>query len=173
LDEARKEKEEAERALAEMSIAFRHEQARSQPGFKEVTASISKGTGLVAFVRYNRHKLGRPAANEMPPEPVSSYLAFVLQAGANNPAVVPLGTAKEIEALVAAWHERMTEEAMLAVPSFRQSEAAYQNVAVALRKRIWDPVAARLASTRRVFVVPDGALYLVNLASLPVGYSSY
>jgi len=36
LDEARQEKEKAERMLAEKSAAFRHEQARNQLGLKDI-----------------------------------------------------------------------------------------------------------------------------------------
>ena len=42
-----------------------------------------------------------------------------------------------------------------------------------LKRRIWDPLEPHLQGADRIFVVPDGALNLVNLAALPVGSSSY
>ena len=43
----------------------------------------------------------------------------------------------------------------------------------ALRKLLWDPLAASLDGATRIFVVPDGALSLVPFAALPVGARSY
>jgi len=49
----------------------------------------------------------------------------------------------------------------------------YRAAGARLRDRVWDPVAAKLGDSSRVFVVPDGALNLVELAALPVGESEY
>ena len=38
---------------------------------------------------------------------------------------------------------------------------------------MWDPLAPHLRGARRVFIVPDGALHLVNFAALPVGQTQY
>ena len=43
----------------------------------------------------------------------------------------------------------------------------------ALRKLLWDPLAASLDGATRIFVVPDGALSLVPFAALPSGVHSY
>jgi CHAT domain-containing protein len=43
----------------------------------------------------------------------------------------------------------------------------------ALRKSVWDPLVLHLNGARLVFVVPDGALHQVNLASLPAPDGAY
>src|SRR6185369_6093575 len=53
------------------------------------------------------------------------------------------------------------------------NEASYRAAASALRVAVWDPIAKRIPAASRVFIVPDGALQLVNFAALPVGQSQY
>ena len=48
----------------------------------------------------------------------------------------------------------------------------YRSAALLLRQTVWDPIAAHLSGAKRVFVVPDGALNLVNLSGLPAGRSA-
>jgi CHAT domain-containing protein/TolA-binding protein len=177
LDEARKEKEHAERALAEKSAEFRQEQAKSQIGFAEAAAALAPNCALVAFARYYHHKIpafadSNATAPSKKSEPLPSYLAFVLRSGENEPTVIPLGTAKEIEALVSRWREEAARGAMIA-QSPKQTEAAYRKAGEALRLKVWDPVALHLQAATQIFVVPDGVLNLVNLAALPVGQSDY
>ena len=64
----------------------------------------------MAFVRYNRHDLHKPRANQVAPEPVCSYAAFVLRAGKHEPEFVPLGAAREIESLLAAWRRDIARQ---------------------------------------------------------------
>lgn len=173
LDEARQGKENAERMLAEKSLAFREEQARSQLGLKEIAASLPPGTALVAFVRYARHDLQKSRADKALPKPVPSYAAFVLQAGAHEPVFVPLGGAREIESLLTAWRRDITRPAEVMAVSSTTSDDSYRRAGAALRRRIWDPLIPGLGAARKVFVVPDAALHLVSLASLPVGSSQY
>jgi len=173
LDDARGGKEKAERMLAEKSIAFRQEQARTQIGLKEISASLPLGTALVAFVRYARHDLQKPGTNKVAPEPTPSYAAFVLRAGAREPEFVPLGAAREVESLLAAWRSDIARQAEVVNVSAKAGENAYRRTGAALRRRIWDPLVPGLGDAREVFVVPDAALHLVSLASLPVASSQY
>ena len=57
--------------------------------------------------------------------------------------------------------------------SGKTGENAYRHNGAALRRRIWDPLVPGLGNAKEVFVVPDAALHLVSLASLPVGSSQY
>jgi len=178
LDEARQEKEQAERALAAQSTRFRQEQSRSRIGFSEVAAALSPNSALVAFAHYDRHTSAKKESASASrktgvAETVSSYLALVLRSGEVEPAVIPLGTAKEIETLIARWSEEAARGVMVTKRSPKQTEAAYRKAGEALRRKIWDPVASRLQGAKRIFVVPDGALNLVSLAALPVDQSDY
>jgi CHAT domain-containing protein len=173
LDKARQEKERAERALGEKSVAFRQEQARTQVGLEEVIASLPPHSALLSFARYERHELSQKRPPGKPSEPVPSYLAFVLRHGDNEPAVVPLGNAQEIEALVARWREQMAREAMAPERSPKQAQALYRARASELRRKIWDPLMPHLRGATRIFVVPDGDLHLINFAALPIGNADY
>jgi CHAT domain-containing protein len=171
LDETRQGKEKAERMLAEKSIAFRQEQAKTQLGLKEIAATLPPKGALVAFVRYARHDLQKAGATKGAPEPIPSYAAFVLRAGKREPEFVRLGTAREIENLLAAWRSDIARQEEANVS--KAAEDTYRRTGAVLRQRIWDPLLPGLGDAREVFVVPDAALHLVSLASLPVGSSRY
>ncbi len=183
LNEAHQEKERAEQALAERSVAFRQEQARSRLGLTEVAAALSPGSAMVAFVRYDYYKSTRKESASTPPnagmdatgksESVSSYLAFVLHGGESEPTVAPLGNAQKIEALISRWREEAARGIMNQRRSQKQAEAAYRTAGELLRQKIWDLIATHLQGASHIFVVPDGAINLVSLAALPAGQSDY
>jgi CHAT domain-containing protein/tetratricopeptide (TPR) repeat protein len=167
LDELRRDKERAEEALAARSLAFREEQSRAAVGLDEVEKALPAGATLIAFVRYAPALLATaPMAAGAKRD--ASYAAFVLKAG-QDPEIVPLGRAEQVDQAVAPWQRELQWEAQ--APGFapRRSLERYMEAATALRRRIWDPLAPLLAGTNAAFVVPDGALHLVNLAALPLG----
>ena len=86
------------------------------------------------------------------------------------PRLVLLGSADEIDRLVAQWRRdiaaEVTETAAAAGGTSRLSGAA-------VRRRIWDPLGEQLEGITRVFIVPDGSLNLVPFAALPVGPVSF
>jgi CHAT domain-containing protein/tetratricopeptide (TPR) repeat protein len=172
IEDAREHKEEAERILAEKSVAFREDQIRTQLGFKDVALALPPGSALVAFVRFARYDFRTPARGRVTPQPTPSYAAFVLRSGEREPEFVRLGLARQIENEVAAWRRDIARQSELMEGS-AASENASRRVGAALRPRIWDPLRAAIGDAREVFVVPDAALHLVSLASLPVGSSGY
>jgi hypothetical protein len=91
LEDARKEKEQAERALAERSAEARGEIARSAAGVDEIRRALPSGSTLVSFIKYERTRLPlKPTAPSRPLLP--SYAAFVMTGGATGQtAFVPLG----------------------------------------------------------------------------------
>jgi CHAT domain-containing protein len=173
LDHARQEKERAERSLAEKSLAFRNEQARNRASLEDVRAVLPSNSALVAFVRYGSHALTRQKSPGKPPEPVPSYSAFVLRSGESDATLVTLGTVKEIDADVSRWQKQVVQEASAVGRTSQRSEAAYRRTAAELRRKVWDPLAPYFQDTKRVFLVPDGPLHLVNFAALPVGKTRY
>jgi CHAT domain-containing protein len=181
VDEARQQKEEAERALATKSATFRQGLARGDVGLVEIRAALSLNTALIAFARYDRAFIdARGAASASLPasrrgvrstKPVPSYIAFVIRDGQSDIAVVSLGSATPIDTLVTNWRR---ETARIAgAPSQSDAEMNYRSAGAALRRRVWDPLREHLAGATTVFVVPDGTLNLVSLAALPVGTSNY
>jgi len=172
LDDTREKKEKAERALTEKSLAFRRDEARAQIGLKEIAAAVPPRSALVAIVRYNRHDLHKPSRGSPVPAPVPSYAAFVLRAGEHAPSFVSLGSTRDIDRMVAAWRQDIAKQAELAdTPPITDRNS--RRTGAALRRAIWDPLQPALDNAKEVFVVPDAALHLTSLASLPVGATRY
>jgi CHAT domain-containing protein len=177
VDDARKEKEEAERALAEKSATFREERKREEIGLDDVRAALPARTALVAFARYDR-TLIQPAQAAKPttgatraPRTVPSYVAFVLRADRTDVTMVPLGSAATIDRLVASWRHETT--GVLRTASAAGAEKVYRTAGAALFQAIWRPIATHVADTAMIFIVPDGTLNLVSFATLPVGQARY
>jgi CHAT domain-containing protein len=169
-DEARRAAERAERALAERSATFKAERNRAEIGLAEVTTALPAGSALVSFVRYSSaSNVGSGLAGARGAVP--SYVAFVLSTASSSPVVVPLGAATPIENTLAAWRRGLTMAS--GAGTLADRERRLRVVGERLRRQIWDPVAAVAGSTSRMFIVPDGALHLVNFAALPMGASEY
>lgn len=170
LDQARREKDDAERAMAEESLPFRREQAKQAIGLADVESALPPGSALVSFERYARREsllVGRES------KPVPSYLGFVVLAGNHEPAVVHLGAAAEIDSLIGAWRATCGSAPLRQDGVRARSEAFDRRAGEALRRRVWDAIADRIPGVGRVFVVPDGALNLLNFGTLPDGQSDY
>jgi tetratricopeptide (TPR) repeat protein/CHAT domain-containing protein len=169
LGSARREKTQLEQTLAGMSAAFLRERETARAGLTEVAASLPDGTALLAYVRYRHRDVADPGEKGGKESPVASYLAFVLEHGAEQPQLVRLGTAGEIEPLVKRWVAEVSHDP----GADRDAEKAYRTAGSDLRRWTWDPVASALGDSETVFIVPDGALHLVDLATLPVGEEDY
>jgi len=178
IEAALQKRERAETTLAEAIGASQYEQEReSAVGWAEVTAGLSETTALVAFTKYS---LLAPSALEEQTFDVHlggvpSYLAFV-QRGSQPPVVVPIGPEDDLVRSVDRWHREAALQRdgveVVFLPT-EDDERAYREAGVTLRQLIWDPLVPHLAGAERVFVVPDGPLNTVNLASLPLGEDAY
>ncbi|MGE3888535.1 MAG: CHAT domain-containing protein [Vicinamibacterales bacterium] len=172
LDEARQEKDEAERVLASQSVEARAEMARSPADLDAVQESLPDGSVLVSIVQYARHAQPTSTLSAAPP-PVSSLAAFIVRTGTPGVVLVRLGAAGTIERLIADWRVEAGGRTLRAGGTVEQAERAYRDVGSRLRRVIWDPLASYLGGATRVLVVPDGAVALVPLAALPVGSDSF
>lgn len=170
LDEARDEKETAERALASRSAEARTEMARTAVGLEDVREALPLRAALISFVQYGRSSTptGRGQWTAVP-----SLAVFVLHADRRPPILVPLGDVEDIEQLITEWRAEASGQTLLASASASRADVTYRTAGNRLRRAIWDPVATHLRGADRVFVVPDGAVGLVPLAALPVGMTSY
>jgi CHAT domain-containing protein/tetratricopeptide (TPR) repeat protein len=181
LESARRDKEQAERALAEKSATFRAELSKTEVGLNEVRAGLPTQTALIAFARYDRTPIDGSAVrpdrpsntrNQFPArEPEPSYVAFVLRNDLPEPSLISLGAASEVDSLVARWHRETTN--IIGRGSPGEALKYYRTAGAALRQRVWDPLRPYLGDVRSVFIVPDGALNVVSFAALPVGQTSY
>jgi CHAT domain-containing protein/tetratricopeptide (TPR) repeat protein len=166
----------AERALGEENAEVRRARPRVEPSADGVRGNLPDRTALVSFVRYGRRSPLPPrpagAAPAAPPVPVPSYVAIVTSR-ARTPVLIDLGDAASLDRLVATWRDEAARGLMKAGRTPRQAERAYRRAGEALRIRIWDPLVAHLDGATRVLIVPDGALQVVGVASLPVGTDRY
>jgi len=167
-------KQRAERALAARSVSFGRELAGRATGLTEISRGLGADSALVSFVRFDRACLDpKDKCRPFAPSHSRSYLAFVLRGGGHAPTAVPLGDANAIDAIVDGLRQQISAEASAPGLSPKRSEAAYRAAALGVRQRIWDPLVLAIGSVKRIFVVPDGALHLVNWEALPVGASEY
>jgi len=155
----------AERDLAAASGAFSLQRARSHAGLKEIKEALPPRAALVAYALYHRP----PAAGTqgLASERSSAYLAFVLSAGSGKISVVPLAGTKGIDTLVEDWRRELMPPPESLAEGDHGAEARYRDVGGRLRKAIWDPVAPHLSGSKQVLIVPEGALNLVSMDSLP------
>ena len=157
---ARQETERTERALAKRSASFSLEQERSQVGFREVSAALPVGSTLIAYAM-----TGEGAS--------LSYTAFVLAGGGSQPRVVPIGKAVAIEARISSWLAAIGDVGSSSKSASRGAERSSRATGAAVRRLVWDSLATSRGENKRVFIVPDGAIHLVNFAALPTGRDRY
>lgn len=148
--------DDAERQLARQSGLFARQSLDSRAGLKEVLAAIPAGAALLGYTRAE-----------------VSYVAFIGQAGSATLHTVPLGSIASIDALVRNWQAEVERERSSAGRNARRNEASYRQAGLALRRAIWDPLVPHLGTAKTVFAVPDGALQLVNLDTLPTGSTQF
>lgn len=175
VDQARREKEDAERALADSSATFRNNAQRATIGLAEVRAALPAGTALVSYSRYDRTIIA-PAADRKRASTIRtipSYIAFVLRPGAGEPIAVPLGSAATVEGAISAWRDELLGGVARKPVDLVAAERALRVPGAALRRRLWDPVALHLEGATRVFVVPDSAINLVPIVALPNASGGY
>lgn len=114
--------------------------------------------------------MSRPAASDMPALPVApaAYAAFIGRSNGSPPRVVALGSADAIDAAVARWRAGIQSELTSGGLAARRTENAYREAGAALRRLIWDPVQPFVRQAATAFIVPDGAINLVDFSTLPI-----
>jgi tetratricopeptide (TPR) repeat protein len=172
VEEARAQRDRAERALADASTAFRRDQAQDRAGLAEVIASLAalpSRSALIAFVRYTPAPL---KAGPFDPHPDDAYAAFVMRPRAAV-SFTPLGSAREIDVLVTRWRASIDAALTSGGLAPQRVEADYREAGAALRARVWDPLTSAIGPASTAFIVPDGALHLVDLQVLPTGATAF
>jgi CHAT domain-containing protein len=172
---ARSRKERAEQELARHSAEQRRRVASREVGLASVRAALPPGSALVSFVEFERvaGASGDVERGSAADTPGRHCAAFVLKNAEGSASFISLGPADDIDTLVARWQESAGENPQLDREGRDAAETRYRRAGTELRKKIWDPLTRALAGSRFVFVVPDGALHLVNLATLPVSDERY
>ena len=133
-------------------------------GIAEVLEALPPDSRLVSFVRFDRTL--DPTKTDVEP----FYLAFVGGPTGRPTRMVEIGPASLIDRLVDDWRRLVGRDPRLDAEG---SIDRMRYLGAELREKVWDPLAPQLRGARTVFVVPDGALHLVNLETLPVGDDRY
>jgi len=170
---ARRDKEAAETALAERSVAFEADLDRRDIGLDAVLAAIPARTALVSFVRYDRTPTGSFPTGSPPPQSKAAYAAIILRGGGADPVLVQIGDAATVDGLVTAWRRAVVHDVDAPAARTPVGERGLRRIGTALRTLVWDPIAAHLSRVDQVFVVPDGALNLLPFAALPADAERY
>ncbi len=163
LRQARREREQAELAVARASARSGH-QPPASASLKDIQSRLPPGSAMMAWVQFTN--VAKPLAARNPNEahPESAYMALLLTR--DDFLGFPMGPANKLEKLIHNWLEEIRSP-----PA--DDENSHRRPGQQLREVIWDPVAARLAGVTRLFVVPDGALHLVNLGALPLEENTF
>ena len=135
-----------------------------------VAEALPERGALVVYIRYER------LLESKRQDTIPSYLAMVLGprlAGepARAPVVVSLGPAQTIDRLIQEWRREASHDPR--IENAGQETRSYRLAGGRLREAIWDPISPALAGAETVFVIPDGAIYLVSLATLPTSNGKY
>jgi CHAT domain-containing protein/tetratricopeptide (TPR) repeat protein len=160
-------KESIEERLARTHDAVARELQNERIGLEQVLGSLERDDAVVAYVRFDRVVAGPRLGKKRP-----AYAAFVAVAG-REPVAVDLGAAGEIDARAEDWRREAARRPAAVRSLAEEVEREYRVAGDVLRKRVWDPVVRHVNEASRVFVVPDGALHMVNLATLPVADGRY
>ena len=172
IEQAARERDDAERALAEGSLVFRRELTRLRISLEDAIAKLPRGSALIAYARFRRSLPDRKATQAAQPDKADGgdgrdeYIAFVARGDGTAPAVVPLGDARAIDDALATWRRSILSEAQ-ADRATARSERVHRTAGTALRRLIWDPLAAAIAGQTQLFIVPTGPLHLLTWGALP------
>jgi CHAT domain-containing protein/tetratricopeptide (TPR) repeat protein len=148
------ERAELERQLAGGSAVYRAWQAQSRVGAAEVRAALPPGTALIDVVDYLQAEA--PALSGAGKSDRRRLVAFVVRP--ERVAMVPLGRSEELAELIGRWRESY---------GAGRAPRGGPDPGAALRRRVWEPLAAHLAGVQVVLVSPDGPLHGLPWAALP------
>jgi tetratricopeptide (TPR) repeat protein len=154
-EEARSEKEQAEKDLAAASKLFRREQDRSRARYGTVVRAIPREAALVAFTQGLAPKTSGIDKQRY-------YYAFVQRHDTVNPILLTIGPTTRVDSLVTAWRDAIRKE-----DPFSSEEPECRRIGEALRATVWDPIRRRIGEVKLVFLVPEASLNLVSFDALP------
>ncbi|MFN8548750.1 MAG: CHAT domain-containing tetratricopeptide repeat protein [Candidatus Eisenbacteria bacterium] len=157
IDSARWEFEAAERALLAVSGEDRATSERARIGFDAVARALPPGAALVRYLRFQSIDV-----SHCPPSaPRDVYGALMLTNDA--PRFYVIGEAAMVDSLVEAWRRD------IAGTTHGDGSRAAEALGAAIAAPLLDAIEGVAGSDAHpdVYVVPDGALHLINFAALP------
>lgn len=163
-------------ALAQRNLARRPNASKTTPSrwveLEQLQAAIPRDAVFVDIARFNVFDFElRPGAKTWLP---AHYAAWITPSAGRGPVqFVDLGPADSIDALVKDVRETLIrapgKDGDIAATSEQKSVAKLNADLQLLADRVWKPVAKRLDGSRKLILSPDGDLWLLPWAALPIG----
>ena len=152
-----------EQSLMKRSAAWSQQKAWNAATWQDVQKALKPGESAVEMTRFQYDNGYGPTADEL-------YVALVVTPESKQPALVVLGTAKELEAApmlafrgnVGQTRGFAVEEAPAAQGQSGQPEQGAPNTGAAYAA-FWKPLEPALSGAARVYVSPDGVLNTIPL----------
>lgn len=165
LDRARRRKEQAESGLARASLSYRGELQLRRTSIGDLANSLPADSALVEWVRV------RAGAGSKESRRIRDVALLLGPQGGR--AFVDLGPAEAIDGAVNDWRAALDRTAHEAGTGAQSEDAAadplrpLRSAGERLRGLVWDPLPASIRAMERIYLVPDGAMHMVDLAALP------
>ena len=158
--------ERIERTLAERSASIRADERIEAVSLQDLRHNLPAHSVLISYVNYLRRSVEAvdPTLTNTP-----SYMAFVLRPDSDKIRIFDLGTSEPIDEMVKRARAAADVEAHSGGLASTRNERAYREAALALRKKVWDPVLSAVGDAKLALVVPDGNLNLIPFSALPEG----
>jgi CHAT domain-containing protein len=166
LQNAARQLERAERALAEHSATERSSQRTASVTLVDLRSGMPQHSVLVSYLLFANAPV---QALQTLTEPPKHYGAFVYDADRDSISLFDLGDATAVDELVQRARRWVLAEMNSGGLSSVRNEREYRAAALELRQRIWDPLMDAIGDAPIVFIVPDRNLNLISFAALPDG----
>ncbi|UCD64529.1 MAG: CHAT domain-containing protein [Candidatus Zixiibacteriota bacterium] len=153
---------ELETQLAQHSASFRRSQEIKSISLDRIEGLLPVNAALLEFIKFGYQRF-RP--DKVFTDPVEHYLVTVICKGI-QPAIIDLGEASEIDALVERYRSHMLEVSSSGQEPSIVDDKKYSEICRALYEKIWQPVEQQLHDKQMVFVAPDGALNMLSFGGL-------
>ncbi len=167
LQEAHENRDRAERTLAEAWPGLGGSRGGDTFGLEEIESVLGSNDALVSFVLFEESPGNK---NVDGGDGRAIYAAFV-RGPVGQRQLISLGSAAKIDSAVVRWQHAMAKPAP--VVNLAVWEENYRVTAMRLSEMIWQPIMSTIKEPSTLFIVPDGALHLVNLAALPMDDNRY
>ncbi len=153
-----------EQALMKRSAAMSRQKAQNAATWRDVQKALNPGESAVEVVRF-QYETGAAVTGEL------IYVALVVTPQSNQPELVVLGEARDLEAgPMLAYRDDVAQtrgfKAVAAPAAPGQAGAANTNAAYAA---FWKPLEPALGGARRVYVSPDGVLDTIPIGLMADG----
>jgi CHAT domain-containing protein/Tfp pilus assembly protein PilF len=169
---------EVEAELARHSASYRKQQDYQDVTFERLASLIPENAALVEYLKFNYYQLD-------PDSIVPHYLVVVVTRD-QEPVIVDLGDAVEVDAIVQRYREHVLRVAYSGIMPSVVDRQDYRKICVGddkesdakdehqgLYGKIWRPIEKYVAGKDLVLIAPDGALNRVSFAGLMNGDGAY